>query len=418
MHTESICEIPNFYARQVRLIALLCDLTPGHAYTHLASGYALQLPTWHSVILRAHPSTDEVPAQHFLCRIGILSSITRSHVEGFDRTRIMTLALLFYITGLFTLPYLVESSNCYSRNGTLITDIAYQPCSSSGDSACCGTNHDGAGHVGIANDVCDANGLCQNFEPYDGTNEGVKMWWRQGCTDSTWSSPNCLASVCDTLEYENDNAPVYSCGDNSWVCGRKSYCSSTSRLFTLAATVGKEAAASTSVSVAVSTKASSNIASLVTSTAGSVSASAPIASTASSSIGSATGAPPLSNIINAPAGLSTAAKAGIGAGIAVVILLLGIILLLLHKVKKGKKQQEAFAKAELSGQSVNAAGKPEAIVYAHEVSYNPVEMADNGSTMQEMYAHRERTELESQERAHEAGQGIARVELDERGRYA
>ena len=332
----------------------------------------------------------------------------------------MTLALLLIIAGLFTLPYLVESRNCYSRNGTLITDIAYQACSSSGDSACCGTNHDGAGHVGVANDVCDANGLCQNFEPYDGTNEGVKMWWRQGCTDPTWSSPNCLANVCDTLEYENDNAPVYSCGDNSWACGRKSYCSSTSRLFTLAATVGKQAAASTSASVAVSTTASSNSASLVTPTAGGAS-SAPATSTdtnTSSSITSATSAPPLSNIINAPAGLSTAAKAGIGAGVAVVILLLGVILLLLHKVKKGKKQQEAYAKAELSGQSVNAAGKPEAVVYAHEISHNAVEMADNGSTAQEMYAHRERTELESKERAHEAGQGMARVELDARGRHA
>jgi hypothetical protein len=109
---------------------------------------------------------------------------------------------------------------------------------------------------------------------------------------------------------------------------------------------------------------------------------------------------------------------GIGAGVAVVILLLGIILLLLHKVKKGKKQQEAYAKAELSGQSVSAAGKLEAVVYAHDDTHNPVEMADNGSTAQEMYAHRERTELESKERAHEAGQGIARVELDERGRYA
>jgi hypothetical protein len=102
----------------------------------------------------------------------------------------------------------------------------------------------------------------------------------------------------------------------------------------------------------------------------------------------------------------------------VVILLLGVIILLLHKVKKGKKQQEAYAKAELSGQSANAAGKPEAVVYAHDISHRPVEMADNDSTAQEMYAHRERTELESKERAHEAGQSIARVELDARGRYA
>jgi hypothetical protein len=88
---------------------------------------------------------------------------------------------------------------CYTRNGTQITDSAYQPCNSdrTRDSGCCGTNHSGAGHVGIANDVCDPNGLCQNYEAFDGTNEGVKLWWRQGCTDPTWESEECLKDVCN-----------------------------------------------------------------------------------------------------------------------------------------------------------------------------------------------------------------------------
>lgn len=88
---------------------------------------------------------------------------------------------------------------CYARNGTAITDIAYQPCASDStrDSPCCGTNHQGAGHLNVANDVCDSNGLCQNFEAFDGTNEGVKIWWRQGCTDPTWQSEACLKDVCN-----------------------------------------------------------------------------------------------------------------------------------------------------------------------------------------------------------------------------
>jgi hypothetical protein len=88
---------------------------------------------------------------------------------------------------------------CYTRNGTTIEDIAYQPCNSdsSRDSVCCGTNHQGAGHVQVANDACDPNGLCQNFEAYDGTNQGVKNWWRQGCTDPTWQSESCLKNVCN-----------------------------------------------------------------------------------------------------------------------------------------------------------------------------------------------------------------------------
>jgi hypothetical protein len=88
---------------------------------------------------------------------------------------------------------------CYNRNGTQITDIAYQPCNSdvSRDSVCCGTNHQGAGQLLVANDVCDPNGLCQNFEAFDGTNQGVKNWWRQGCTDPTWQSESCLKNVCN-----------------------------------------------------------------------------------------------------------------------------------------------------------------------------------------------------------------------------
>jgi hypothetical protein len=88
---------------------------------------------------------------------------------------------------------------CYNRDGTPITDIAYQPCNNdtSRDSVCCGTNHQGAGQTNVADDVCEANGLCQNYESFDGTNEGVKLWWRQGCTDPTWESAECLGNVCD-----------------------------------------------------------------------------------------------------------------------------------------------------------------------------------------------------------------------------
>jgi hypothetical protein len=92
-----------------------------------------------------------------------------------------------------------SARTCYNRDGTQITDIAYQPCDNnpSRDSVCCGTNHQGAGQTKVADDVCEANGLCQNYEPFDGTNDGVKMWWRQGCTDPTCESEECLGNVCD-----------------------------------------------------------------------------------------------------------------------------------------------------------------------------------------------------------------------------
>jgi hypothetical protein len=106
----------------------------------------------------------------------------------------------YFIVFMLNLDLMSSNSrNCYSRNGTQIDDVAYQPCSSdsSRDSVCCGTNHQGAGHTNVANDVCDPNGLCQNFEAFDGTNAGVKVWWRQGCTDPTWQSEHRLKDVCN-----------------------------------------------------------------------------------------------------------------------------------------------------------------------------------------------------------------------------
>ena len=88
---------------------------------------------------------------------------------------------------------------CYNRDGSPITDISYQPCLSDPDrdSFCCGTNHQGAGQTNVADDVCESNGLCQNYEAFDGTNANVKLWWRNGCTDPTWQSAECLGSICN-----------------------------------------------------------------------------------------------------------------------------------------------------------------------------------------------------------------------------
>ncbi|KAJ4400022.1 hypothetical protein N0V91_008997 [Didymella pomorum] len=314
------------------------------------------------------------------------------------------LTILFVLS---TIPAFAAGS-CYSRNGTLITDIAYQPCSSTGESACCGTNHDGAGHLNVANDVCDSNGLCQNYEAFDGTNEGVKLWWRQGCTDPTWSSPNCLASVCDTEDYEYENAPVYSCGNGNWACGSKSYCSTTSKLFTLAATVGKEVATSTSTfSVAT---ASSRIDSNTLSGLPSISAPPSLTSFTTAASATATSTPPVSAPASQPL-LSTAAKAGIGAGIAVLILLLSIILFLLHKIKKNRKVQEAYAKAELPGQSAPMGGKRQMTVYTHEASREAVEMPAREVGAYEMNGGKERMELETGERVNEIGLQRERAEL-------
>ena len=112
------------------------------------------------------------------------------------RSRFRSLCLVTLFLSIWTS---LTAAACYSRNGTLITSKAYQPCSkdTTRDSVCCGINHSGAGDTGVANDICETNGLCQNWEGKVGNEQPDKIWWRQGCTDPTWESPYCLKDVCN-----------------------------------------------------------------------------------------------------------------------------------------------------------------------------------------------------------------------------
>lgn len=144
----------------------------------------------------------------------------------------------------------------------------YQSCSSSGESACCGTNHSGAGQTGVADDVCGANGLCQDYEGSKGT-----------------------------------------------------------------------------------------------------------------------------NVTSVTSGLSTTAKAGIGAGVAVLIILLGVILLLLHKVKGARKQELPWEKAELAGQINELLKEPQTTRYINEVGIVPVELLDHVAALPERNTQTDPAEL-------------------------
>ena len=254
----------------------------------------------------------------------------------------------------------LKSRYCYTRNGTPITDSAYQPCNNGTQhSACCGTNHSGAGHTGIADDTCETNGLCANFESFTGDNKGVKMYWRQGCTDPTWQSEYCLGHVCDARnpEDENDNWVVQWCGDGKWCCGDKTCCAFTNSLFELAATVGPT---STSASGSASSTASATGSATADASTGSSTAQSTASPTSSS-----TGLPAAEG-----GGLGTGSKVGIAVGVAVVIILLSVIAFLLLKLKKRRAVQETPYQTT---PQYNGEGKPESNVYAHGTW--PVEMS-------------------------------------------
>lgn len=92
--------------------------------------------------------------------------------------------------------YLVSliSATCYYPDGTIETSPEYQPCVATVGtfSMCCATNR-----AQFA-DQCLPNGLCHNpcaTSGFCGDSTGGQ-YWRESCTDPTWSSPFCLRNVC------------------------------------------------------------------------------------------------------------------------------------------------------------------------------------------------------------------------------
>lgn len=96
---------------------------------------------------------------------------------------------------LFLSFAVATDASCYNPNGGLILDPAYQPCVQTlgAVSMCCATNRT------TNADVCQSNGLCHNpclasGQQCNGSSEG--QYWRESCTDQSWSSPYCLRRIC------------------------------------------------------------------------------------------------------------------------------------------------------------------------------------------------------------------------------
>lgn len=100
----------------------------------------------------------------------------------------------FHALSLLSFIQLV-TADCYFLNGTLNPDLETQPCNRYQDSTCCSNNKTTVGQTfPVANDVCNPNGLCQNWQTQGDTT--YVTWWRGGCSDPTWNSPYCLKNIC------------------------------------------------------------------------------------------------------------------------------------------------------------------------------------------------------------------------------
>lgn len=237
---------------------------------------------------------------------------------------------------------------CYSRNGTTLLNAAFQPCKSTTKySACCMTNHSGAGDIGIADDVCMENGLCQNYAVYNGNNEGEQVWSRQGCTDPLWNSPYCLGDVCNKPEYADKwgNVGVHNCGGKNWCCGEKTCCGDKGKIFELAATVGPTSILSSATPLSSVTPASSATTS---------SASMPTSSSTSKGDISS-------------GGLSTGVQAGIGVGVAIFGIVVAAIAWLISRSIRSSGGKDSPSDGSTLHTDVSQAEKQPLHVHAHEL---------------------------------------------------
>ncbi|KAF2821069.1 hypothetical protein CC86DRAFT_470840 [Ophiobolus disseminans] len=200
---------------------------------------------------------------------------------------------------------------CYNANGTLFWGDAYKPCNQveGTTSTCCATNKPADWNQ--TNDVCQPNGLCKGT--YESATKGrLPTYWRTGCTDRTWDSPFCLKGVCINDYSRSDSRTLQDCPDGTWCCGADetaSCCTNNAAVkFKLAATVGVSPLPSPTSTVAISTSSAA-------------------ASTATP--------PPASERLTSSNGLSTGAKAGIGAGVALgVLALIGLAVLVWWRRKQ------------------------------------------------------------------------------------
>ena len=167
-------------------------------------------------------------------------------------------------------------------------------------------------------------------------------------------------------------------------------------LFTLAATVGLENVVESVIATSAATTTETVI------TRSSISSSAmrsdSFVSRAATLSFSASATSSTSSINSGGSSISTAVKAGIGAGVAILAMLLGIILFLLHKIKKQRKPQANWDKEELPSSNQQQHQEPEEVAYARNVENNPVELPGQ-VVPQEMNAQRGNFELDTSERA-------------------
>ncbi|KAH8593399.1 hypothetical protein B0O99DRAFT_742758 [Bisporella sp. PMI_857] len=90
------------------------------------------------------------------------------------------------------------SATCYLPNGEIPVETVFAPCNSNSSavSMCCNS---------VNSDRCSPEGLCIS---------GSDAYWRNTCTDPTWTAPECV-KMCMDIFWPR----VHECTDGTWCCG-------------------------------------------------------------------------------------------------------------------------------------------------------------------------------------------------------
>ena len=118
--------------------------------------------------------------------------------------QIVAMGCFYTVISLFP-PFLLcflssTTATCYYPNGTAVINTNYQPCSNGTVSMCCALDRDNSNSClsnGLCHDPCTVNHDCNHGSP--------GQFWRESCTDPSWTSPFCLRlcddeSVCSKLD--------------------------------------------------------------------------------------------------------------------------------------------------------------------------------------------------------------------------
>lgn len=112
----------------------------------------------------------------------------------------------------------MSMADCFREDGTKDASTDYIPCNPilGTTSMCCALNRTNEIQDNLPQDKCLPNGLCQHAHQDNHTGETFYEYWRNFCSDSTWTGCLPLKNICPVCDRGKSgqpvsNSPAYMC---------------------------------------------------------------------------------------------------------------------------------------------------------------------------------------------------------------